>query len=109
MPLTDTMVRNAKPGQKAIRLKDDRGLYLEVTPAGGKLWRLRYWLNSRENRISLGTYPDVSLKDARERRDEARKLIANGIDRSRIWAMARRSTAWLSVSARAVVAARAKS
>lgn len=82
MPLTDTMVRNAKPGQKAIRLKDDRGLYLEVTPAGGKLWRLRYWLNSRENRISLGTYPDVSLKDARERRDEARKLIANGIDPS---------------------------
>ena len=83
MPLTDTMVRNAKPGQKAIRLKDDRGLYLEVTPAGGKLWRLRYWLNSRENRISLGVYPDVSLKDARERRDAARKLIANGIDPSK--------------------------
>ena len=83
MPLTDTMVRNAKPGQKAIRLKDDRGLYLEVTPAGGKLWRLRYWLNSRENRISLGVYPDVSLKDARERRDEARKLIANGVDPSK--------------------------
>jgi len=82
MPLTDTMVRNAKPGQKAIRLKDDRGLYLEVTPAGGKLWRLRYWLNSRENRISLGVYPDVSLKDARDRRDAARKLIANGVDPS---------------------------
>jgi len=82
MPLTDIQIRNAKPGQKVLRLKDERGLYLEVSPAGGKLWRLRYWLNSRENRISLGIYPDISLKDARERRDEARKLIANGIDPS---------------------------
>jgi len=82
MPLTDILVRNAKPGPKAIRLKDERGLYLEVAPTGGKLWRLRYWIGSKENRISLGRYPDISLREARERRDEARKLIANGINPS---------------------------
>ena len=65
-----------------MRLKDERGLYLEVRPEGGKWWRLRYWLNSKEGRLSLGTYPDVSLKMARERRDEARRLIAQGIDPS---------------------------
>nr|WP_300156122.1 integrase arm-type DNA-binding domain-containing protein [Solidesulfovibrio sp.] len=51
-----------------------------MSPKGGKWWRLRYWISGRERLISLGTYPDISLKDARERRDEARKLIANGID-----------------------------
>ena len=80
--LTDTAVRNAKPGAKAIKLFDGGGLYLEVAPAGGKWWRLKYRLGGKEKRISLGVYPDVSLKDARERRDAARKLIANGIDPS---------------------------
>ncbi|MEL7641677.1 MAG: integrase arm-type DNA-binding domain-containing protein [Solidesulfovibrio sp.] len=82
MPLTDAAVRNAKAMDKTLRLKDERGLYLEVSPKGGKWWRLRYWLASKENRLSLGVYPDVSLKEARERRDEARKLIAKGIDPS---------------------------
>ncbi len=82
MPLTDAAVRNAKATDKTLRLKDERGLYLEVSPKGGKWWRLRYWLASKENRLSLGVYPDVSLKEARERRDEARKLIAKGIDPS---------------------------
>ena len=82
MPLTDAAVRNAKATDKTLRLKDDRGLYLEVSPKGGKWWRMRYWLASKENRLSLGVYPDVSLKEARERRDEARRLIANGIDPS---------------------------
>jgi len=82
MPLTDVAVRNAKPGPKTIRLRDDRGLYLEISPRGGKWWRLRYMLKGKANMLSLGVYPDVSLKDARERRDEARKLIANGIDPS---------------------------
>ncbi len=77
-PLTDVAVRNAKPGPKNIRLKDERGLHLEISPKGGKWWRLRYWISGKERLISLGTYPDISLKDARERRDEARKLIANG-------------------------------
>ncbi len=79
MPLTDAAVRNAKATDKTLRLKDERGLYLEISPKGGKWWRLRYWLASKENRLSLGVYPDVSLKEARERRDEARKLIAKGI------------------------------
>ncbi|EHJ46925.1 integrase family protein [Solidesulfovibrio carbinoliphilus subsp. oakridgensis] len=82
MALTDVAVRNAKPGPKTIRLKDERGLHLEISPKGGKWWRLRYWISGKERLISLGTYPDTSLKDARERRDEARKLIANGIDPS---------------------------
>ncbi|MDO9083870.1 MAG: tyrosine-type recombinase/integrase [Humidesulfovibrio sp.] len=81
MTLTDTAVRNAKPDKsKTLRLKDERGLYLEISPAGGKWWRLRYWIAGKENRLSLGVYPDVGLKDARERRDEARRQIAKGID-----------------------------
>lgn len=82
MPLTDLAVRNAKPSAKTVRLRDERGLYLEISPKGGKWWRLRYTFRGKENMLSLGVYPDVSLKDARERRDEARKLIANGTDPS---------------------------
>jgi len=85
MPLTDTAVRNAKPDStKTLRLKDERGLYLEISPAGGKWWRLRYWIRGKENRLSLGVYPDVTLKDARERRDDARRLISQGIDPSAV-------------------------
>ncbi len=58
----------------------ERGLYLELSPRGGKWWRLKYRFNNKEKRLSLGVYPDVRLKDARDRRDEARKLLANGID-----------------------------
>ena len=83
MPLTDVAVRNAKPGPKTIRIRDERGLYLEISPKGGKWWRLRFMIKGKANMLSLGVYPDVSLKDARERRDEARKLIANGIDPSK--------------------------
>jgi len=82
MPLTDTAIRNAKPAEKAKRLFDGRGLYLEVSPSGGKWWRLKYRFGGKEKRLSLGVYPDVSLKDARERRDEARKLLANGTNPS---------------------------
>jgi len=82
MPLTDTAIRNAKPGDKAIRLFDGGGLYLEVSPTGGKWWRLKYRFDRKEKRLSLGVYPDVSLKDARERRGDARKLLADSIDPS---------------------------
>lgn len=82
MPLTDAAIRNAKPGEKTIKLFDERGLYLEVSPAGGKWWRLKYRFDGKEKRLSLGVYPDVSLKDARDRRDAARKLVADGIDPS---------------------------
>lgn len=80
MPLTDTAVRNAKPSQKAVKLFDDRGLYLEISPAGGKWWRHKYRFEGTEKRLSLGVYPDVGLKEARSRRDEARKLLASGVD-----------------------------
>ncbi|WP_052360173.1 Arm DNA-binding domain-containing protein [Solidesulfovibrio alcoholivorans] len=80
MPLTDVAVRNIKPSPRIVRYRDERGLYLEVSHKGGKRWRFRYTFRGKENMLSLGVYPDVSLRDARERRDEARKLIANGMD-----------------------------
>lgn len=79
-PLTEVSVRNAKPKEKPYKLKDERGLYLLIQPAGGRLWRLRFSLHGKESMVSLGSYPDVSLKDARERRDDARRLIAKGIN-----------------------------
>ncbi|MDR2880768.1 MAG: Arm DNA-binding domain-containing protein [Azoarcus sp.] len=78
--LTNTAIRNAKPADKAIRLFDGGGLYLEVAPSGGKWWRLKYRFGGKEKRLSLGVYPGVSLKEARQRRDDARKLLAAGID-----------------------------
>lgn len=80
MPLSDTAIRAAKPSEKPVRMFDGGGLYLEISPAGGKLWRLKYRFGGKEKRLALGAYPDVGLKDARERRDEARKLLANGAD-----------------------------
>tara|TARA_B100001179_G_scaffold180151_1_gene135504 strand:+ start:8222 stop:9457 length:1236 start_codon:yes stop_codon:yes gene_type:complete len=80
MALTDTAIRTAKPGDKPKKLFDERGLFLLVQPSGGKLWRLKYRYLGKEKKLSLGTYPDVSLKVARERRDEARTVLANGSD-----------------------------
>jgi len=80
--LTDTTVRNAKPRTKPFRLFDSGGMYLEISPTGGKWWRLKYRYLGKEKRLSLGVYPNVSLKVGRERRDEARKLLAEGIDPS---------------------------
>ncbi len=82
MALSDTAIRSAKPGAKPVRMFDGGGLYLEVAPSGGKWWRLKYRHDDKEKRLSLGTYPDVSLKAARARRDEARRLIAEGVDPS---------------------------
>jgi len=80
MPLTDTAVRNAKPQAKPYKLSDERGLHLEVRTEGGKWWRFRYRFEGKEKMLSLGIYPDVSLKEARKRRDEARTMLAEGID-----------------------------
>lgn len=80
MSLTDIEIRRARPGDKPIRLFDGGGLYLEVSPTGGKWWRIKYRFSGKEKRLSLGVYPNVSLKVARDRRDESRKLLADGID-----------------------------
>jgi integrase len=78
--LTDPAIRNAKPRDAVYNLPDGGGLGLEVQPSGAKWWRLRYRFGGKEKMLSLGTHPEVSLKDARERRDNARKDIAAGID-----------------------------
>jgi Arm DNA-binding domain/Phage integrase central domain len=80
--LNDTRVRSAKSREKAFKLSDERGLFLLVMPTGSRLWRLKYRVNGREKLISLGAYPDVTLKRAREKRDAARRLIADGIEPS---------------------------
>jgi Arm domain-containing DNA-binding protein len=80
MPLTDTAVKNAKPAEKAVRLFDRDGLYLEISPSGGKWWRFKYRYAGKEKRLSLGVYPEVELKKARKRTSDARQLIADGVD-----------------------------
>jgi len=83
MALSDIAIRNAKPRPKPYKLSDAFGLFLLVQPSGGKLWRLKYRIDGREKKLGFGTYPDVSLSDARKRRDEARELLATGKDPSR--------------------------
>ncbi len=80
LPLTDVAVRNAKTQAKAYKLADGGGLYLEVLPSGGKSWRMKYYMDGQEKRIVFGLWPDVTLKQARQYRDEARALVAGGID-----------------------------
>ncbi len=82
MPLSDTAVRNAKPGEKQRKMYDEKGLYLIVHPNGGKWWRFRYKLDGKEKTISIGVYPDVTLSKARKRRDEYRVVLADGGDPS---------------------------
>jgi integrase len=80
--LTRVQVENAKAKEKAYRLFDGRGLYLEVSPSGGRYWRLKYRFAGKEKRISLGVYPEVGIKEARDRCDEARRKVAARIDPS---------------------------
>lgn len=82
MALTDTKIRQAKPKEKAYRLSDARGMYLEVTPAGSKCWRLKYRFAGKEKRLSMGMYPQVSLKDARKECELAKGLLEQDIDPS---------------------------
>ncbi|MFD2780826.1 tyrosine-type recombinase/integrase [Novosphingobium pokkalii] len=89
MALTDTAIRNAKPQAKPYKLADEKGLFLLVQPSGGKLWRLKFRVDGRdeqgkpkriEKKVGFGAYPDVNLKEARRLRDEARATLAAGID-----------------------------
>jgi len=80
MKLNDVAVRKAKPESKPYKMADGRGMYLEVMPNGSKYWRLKYRFHGKEKRLALGVYPDVPLALARERRDNARKLLAQDID-----------------------------
>lgn len=80
MLLSDVKARNAKPKEKPYKLTDGDGLFLLVTPSGGKWWRFKFRFGGKEKLLSFGTYPEVSLSDARDRRMEARKQVAAGID-----------------------------
>jgi integrase len=80
--LSDTTIRATKPRQKPYKLWDERGLHLLIKPNGARLWRFRYVLGGREKLLSLGDYRDVPLKRAREKRDDARRLVADGVDPS---------------------------
>ncbi len=80
IPLSEIKIRNAKPQKSEYKLFDGGGLFLLVTPSGGKLWRFRYPFDKKEKKLSLGIYPEISLHDARKRRDEARSQLAHGID-----------------------------
>ena len=80
MPLTDTAIKKAKPEAKPYRMADGGGMCLYVHPKGGKYWRLSYRFGGKQKTLALGVYPDVTLSEARERREQARKLLANGAD-----------------------------
>lgn len=80
MPLTDVLCKSAKPSEKPRKISDEKGLYLEVMPNGRKYFRMKYRFCGKEKRIAFGVYPEVSLKEARDRRDEARKCLRDGCD-----------------------------
>lgn len=80
MPLTDAAIRRAKPSDKPRKITDGGGLYLYLTPTGARSWRWKYRIAGKEKLLSIGLYPDVSLARAREARDEARRLLARGVD-----------------------------
>ncbi|MBJ9145891.1 integrase arm-type DNA-binding domain-containing protein [Citrobacter braakii] len=80
MALTDIKVRTAKPTDKQYKLTDGSGMHLLVHPNGSKYWRLQYRFGGKQKMLALGVYPEITLADARARRDEARKLLANGVD-----------------------------
>ena len=78
--LTEMKIKAIKPGAKMARYYDSGGLYLQVSPTGGKYWRFKYRVEKKEKLVALGTWPQVSLKEAREKRDQCRQEIAAGND-----------------------------
>lgn len=92
MALTHIAAQKAKPREKAYKLSDEKGLFLFITPAGGKYWRLKYRFGGKEKKLAFGVYPEVSLAEAREKRDKARKLIADNIDPGVVKQASKRAT-----------------
>jgi len=82
MPLTDIKCKSFEPKEKPYKVADERSLYLEIMPSGSKYWRFKFKFAGKENRLAFGVYPEVSLKEAREKRDIARKQLADGINPS---------------------------
>jgi PHD/YefM family antitoxin component YafN of YafNO toxin-antitoxin module len=82
MSLTDVQIRNAKSREKAYKMYDSGGLYVEIAKSGGKLWRMKYSYAGKEKLLSFGSYPIVSLSDARQKRDEAKRLLSKDADPS---------------------------
>jgi integrase len=80
MPLSEMQVRRIKPKEKSFMVRDSDNLYLEVLPTGKKYWRLRYWTQKKEHKVSLGVYPRITLKEAREKRDAYKRDLAHGFD-----------------------------
>lgn len=78
MALTELQIKHLKPKDKVYRIADGGGLCMEVSPAGGKFWRLRYYLNGKEQMLALGKYPAISLSQARKKRDEAKEVAETG-------------------------------
>jgi len=82
MSITDILARTAKPKEKPYKIADEKSLYLYIKPNGGKYWRYKYYFGGKEKVLALGVYPEISLKEAREKHSEARKMIRDGIDPS---------------------------
>ncbi len=80
MSLTDLECRNAKPQDKSYKLTDGQGLYLYIMPSGGKSWRYKFRFLNKEKCLVIGQYPTISLAEARERQNQARKELANGVN-----------------------------
>lgn len=78
--MTNTAIKAAQSRSQSYKLFDGKGLFLSVEPSGGKLWRLKYRYDGKEKKLALGAFPETGLKEARVRRDEARKLLGAGID-----------------------------
>jgi integrase len=83
-PLTELQIKNSKPKKADYKISDGFGLHLLITPTGGKLWRMQYRFASKQKLLSFGSYPSVTLADARQRREDAKKLLANGVDPSEV-------------------------
>lgn len=92
MPLTHIAIKNAKPREKAYKLADEKGLFLFITPNGGKYWRFKYRFAGKEKKLAFGVSPEVSLAEARQKRDKARKMIADNIDPGVVKQASKRAT-----------------